>query len=817
MDEILGEFIAETLETLETLSGEVVAWEADPTDRSRLDAFFRFFHTVKGSCGFLNLPRFERLAHSAEDVLAAVRRGERLADPSTVTAVLAVMDRIGELARGLGGEGSPPEADDDALLDALSSHSGGFEIFAPLPVTTPEPVSQSEPAAEIAPVVAAPTIAVEAAPSSSPSAGGREKAPRTIRLPLALIDQLMSGISDMVLARNDLARKMRDYGVASDVESSFERLSSNVADLRDMISKTRMQRVDRLYAAIPRMVRDLTRELGKHVSLELDGGDVEMDREMVEMVVDPLTHLVRNALDHGIERPADRVAAGKPPSGRLSIVARQSGNQIVIEISDDGRGIDRAKLVDKAISVGLLTPADAVLLSDAEKLNLIFHPGLSTATAVTPISGRGVGMDVVRANVEQIGGVIDLATSSGQGTVITMRVPLTLTIIPGLIVRSGKQFFAMPRGNVIELIHDNSATISMEQIGGARIVTVRGERYPVIELEDVLKLSRRKDATGPRTLMVIRSSAGHPYVLDVESVEGNEELVIRPASPVIAATGAFAGMTLPDNGQPMLLLDAAGLVQIAQLPLIESDKARRATEPQQQAVVETLRVLLYRDRDGVERLMPLPIVDRVEDLQAAQISITHGRAFARLDGKLVPALNARPDDVSEVKAMRLYDGHSQLCFLIDDVLDILEIPARLEVAVGVGRIAGLVLVGERQMELVDPFTLFAEVAMASSDGGRSWSAIRCLIADVDDPWMRNILAPLLLQAGHEVSFGLSGDQAPDLVLCSSDQAVAMEGVPVLALRDQPDVPDDLNAPPSIFRYDRSQLMAAISSFGRRAA
>lgn len=803
MDEILGEFIAETLETLEALSGEVVAWEADPTDRSRLDAFFRFFHTVKGSCGFLNLPRFERLAHAAEDVLAAVRRGERDADPATVTAVLAVMDRIGALARGLGGAEVASEAEDDQLLDALSLHFSGFEIFSAAPPEqskVPDPVAVVE---QDQPVT-----------GPSPAVAPRERAPRTIRLPLALIDQLMNGISDMVLARNDLARKMRDHGVAPDLESSFERLSSNVADLRDMISKTRMQRVDRLYAAIPRMVRDLSRDLGKQITLNLDGGDVEMDREMIEMVVDPLTHLVRNALDHGIEHPADRLAAGKAPDGKLSIVARQSGNQIVVEIGDDGRGIDRAALVDKAVSSGLVSIAETAQMSDADKLDLIFHPGFSTAAEVTAISGRGVGMDVVRANVEQIGGVIDLVTEPGKGTVITLRVPLTLTIIPGLVIRMGDQFFAMPRGNVVELIHENSAMISLEQVGGARIATIRGERHPVIELEDVLKVERNADLVGPRTLMVIRSPAGQPYVLDVESVEGNEELVIRPASPVIAATGAFAGMTLPDNGQPMLLLDAAGLVQIAQLPLIEVDKNKRSGDAQAHKAVEMRQVLLFRDRDGVERLMPLPVVDRVEDLDADQIAVCNDRAFTRIDGQLLPTLNAKLEESGTVKALRLHDGQNQICFLIEDVLDILEVPAKLEAVIGTGRIAGLALVGDVQIEVVDPFALFAEAAVKQG-GGRS--AVRCLIADVDDPWMRNILAPLLLQAGHEVSFGLGGDLPPDIVLCSGEQAVAMEGVPVLALRDRAELPADVNAPPSIFRYDRDGLMAAISNFGQRAA
>lgn len=801
MDEILAEFIAETMETLEVLSGEVVAWEADPTDSSRLDAFFRFFHTVKGSCGFLNLPRVERLAHAAEDVLAAIRRGERTADPSTVTAVLAVMDRIGELARSIGDGAEPamPEAADDALLDALVEGKGiAEEIEVEIEESGP---SEAE-------ITAATGI-------SGARTGTRERAPRTIRLPLALIDQLMNGISDMVLARNDLARKMRDREADPELESSFERLSANVADLRDMISKTRMQRVDRLYAAIPRMVRDLSRDLGKKASLDLDGGDVEMDREMIEMVVDPLTHIVRNALDHGIEAPAVRIEAGKPDTGSLRVVARQSGNQIVIEVADDGRGINRAALVDKAIANGLLSPTDAAALSDEEKLQLIFHPGLSTAASVTAISGRGVGMDVVRANIEQIGGVIGIESVAGKGTTITMRVPLTLTIIPGLIVRSGGHYFAMPRGNVIELLHQNSTMVALEEVGGARIATIRGEAYSHVDIEDVLGLTRTA-MRGPRTLMVIRSSLGQPYVLGVEAVESNEELVIRPASPLVTAAGVFAGMTLPDNGQPMLLLDAAGIAQSAKLPLRENRRAGPGAGPQNAAREETVQALVFAERDGTKRLIPLAIVDRVEDIFPSQVAASNGRAFVRIEGKLFPALNAGEGVTDAVKSLRLHAGQEAFCYLISDVLDIIDVPAKLAAVLNQGRVAGLVMVGARQLEMLDPFALFAEAAQSVVEAGLKARSVHCLIVDADDAWLSGILAPLLRQAGHEVTLGQTAERLPDIILCSEAARVAEIGdVPVLTLSDSVDAA--ATAEDVVYRYDRDGIMASISELAARRA
>ncbi len=519
--------------------------------------------------------------------------------------------------------------------------------------------------------------------------------------------------------------------------------------------------------AIPRMVRDLSRDLAKKVGLDLDGGDVEMDREMIEMVVDPLTHIVRNALDHGIEPPADRLAAGKPETGALRVIARQSGNQIVIEIADDGRGINRAALLDKAVKNGLLNASEAAALTDEEKLHLIFHPGLSTAQAVTAVSGRGVGMDVVRANIEQIGGVIGVESVAGEGTTITMRVPLTLTIIPGLIVRSGGHYYAMPRGNVVELLHQNSAMVAIEEVGGARIATIRGEAYSLVDIEDVLGLTRTA-MRGPRTLMVIRSSLGQPYVLGVEQVESNEELVIRPASPLVTAAGVFAGMTLPDNGQPMLLLDAAGIAQAARLPLREAQRGPMAgtLAAQGAAREETEQALVFAERDGTRRLIPLAIVDRVEDLFPSQVATSNGRAFARIEGKLYPALNAAEGVTDAVKSLRLHAGQETLCYLISDVLDIIDVPPRLSAVLNAGRIAGLVMVGTRQMEMIDPFALFAEAAREAAGAGIMARSVHCLIADADDAWLSGILAPLLRQAGHIVSLGATTDRAPDIILCS---------------------------------------------------
>lgn len=792
MDELLGEFISETQETLEALAGVVVEWEADPSDRDRLDSIFRFFHTVKGSCGFLNLPRFERLSHAAEDVLSEIRSGRSVPDPATVNAVLAVMDRIGELAEAVASGVSLPSENDDLLIAALRQDST---------------------------VVVEPVLTLESPAPLAQKGGSSINALRTIRLPLTLIDQLMNGVSDMVLARNELSRKLRDHVSDPDIDSAFERLSTCVADMRDAISKTRMQRVDRLFAAVPRMVRDLGRELGKRIDLDLEGGDVEMDREMVEMVLDPLTHIVRNSIDHGIETPVQRAQSGKPEAGTLRLVARQSGNQIVIEISDDGKGIDTDALVRRAVQNGTVMPDNAARMTEQEKLDLIFLPGLSTAKSVTAISGRGVGMDVVRANVERIGGVIALENQPGRGLKIILRVPLTLTIIPGLIVTAGGQQFAIPRSAVVEILHENNATLSIARIGGACIATIRNARHSMIDLEDVLGLPRRYQP-GPRTVMVVRSTSGVPFAMGVASVDNHEELVIRPASPLIMATGMYAGMTLPDNGQPMLLLDAGGLANTANLSNVDEDRGSQTVNVGKPDAdpVEMLSTLRFEELTGEERLVRLSLVDRVEDIDTALFGLSGGKAFVHVDGRLLQVANGQYQfGQPSVTALRLRDGDREVCYPVARVIDIVQVPSTPDMALSEGLISGVVLIDDAHLEILDPFTLFASVP---DEPFAPMDVPRCIVAESDDVWAREILSPLLKQAGYDVLIGMPEGQAirpDDVILCvNADTAKALSThQPIVQLRSaaKPQSKDDR----SIYRYDRDAVMAAIDSARREDA
>src|SRR5436305_6718021 len=364
------------------------------------------------------------------------------------------------------------------------------------------------------------------------------------------------------------------------------------------------------------MVRDRSAELGKQVLVDIEGGDVELDREMIEMIRDPLTHIIRNAVDHGIEKPAERIKAGKREIGILSVVARQSGNQILIDIQDDGRGIDGKKLVEKAIGAGIIDKADAAQLSPREQLALIFEAGLSTAREVTAISGRGVGMDVVRSNVERIGGVVEVDSKLGEGTRMTLRVPLTLTIIPALSVSIGAQHFAIPRSANEEIVRANGESVTLEHLGGAGVATIRGRRVPEVSLAEILGLESGIDEKD-RTLIVLHPAGGDVYALSVDRIHDHEELVVKPAAPAVMATGLYAGTTLADDGSPILLFDPAGLAEVGGVKLEALQRAARIAEGPAAAESNATPVLLFRGLDGGRRALRLAVVDRLEEVRAA--------------------------------------------------------------------------------------------------------------------------------------------------------------------------------------------------------
>ena len=708
MDDLLQEFIAETRETLGALSGEIVAWESDPSDRGRLDAIFRFVHTVKGSCGFLDLPRLARLSHAAEDVLQAVRSGERKPDARLVNAVLAIIDRIGEIVEAIDAGAALDDSAEDLLLAALDGE------------------------AEAAP-----------APAAAPVAGNAPRVQtRSIRLSVDLLDRMMNGVSEMVLARNELARRLRESGDHA-LESAIDRLSLTVSELRDTVTRTRMQTIDALFSAVPRLVRDTAASLGKRVALAIDGADVELDREMIELLRDPLVHIVRNALDHGIETPEERRRASKPETGRLSITARQSGNRIIVEIVDDGRGIDTARLVEKRIAQEPARAAELTALGERGRLELVFEPGLSTRDEVTALSGRGVGMDVVRTNVEQIGGSIRLDNVPGRGLTTTIEVPLTLAILSAVTIEVGGGCFAVPRQAIEEIVAAGAAAVRIDRIGDTLLATVRGRRLPMVVLGEVLGIG-----DGEAPMLMIVNLPGGTFALAVDAVVDTQELVVKPVAPAVMAAGIYAGQMLPDTGQPLLLLDCAGIAAAAGVSF-QHVVAIEESESEETAATG-MPALLFEALDGARRVIALSAVDRIETVAAATLRHAGGRWWINARTGIVPVVNGEVLAAEVALSMLLMSGgEAATGYLVRQALDIVTIDDEL-LAPGVAVIAG------EPIELVDPLAALA--------------APICLIGGAEDRWTDAFLRPTIEAAGYRVARSLAPGETAAVTLSTAEAA-----------------------------------------------
>jgi two-component system, chemotaxis family, sensor kinase CheA len=754
VDDLTGEFVAETRDTLELVSGALIAWEADPRETSRLDEIFRFVHTVKGSCGFLNLARIEALAHAAETVLGALRDGSRVADARLVSAMLRLIDRISQVTEALesGADTAAPETD-IMLITALDSA-----------------VTQPETPVESGVLVVKPT--------------------RNVRIAVDLLDAMMNQVSDLVLVRNELARTLRTVRGDSEAEMTLGRLSGRVGDLRDSVARARLQPVERLFAALPRLVRDTAADLDKPVQLIVEGSDVELDREMVEQLRDPLIHIVRNAIDHGIETRAGRRAAGKTDVATLRVTARQSGNQIAIDIADDGRGIDIERLRVRAVDAGVIDSRAAAVLSDDDAAQLIFEPGLSTAHQVTAISGRGVGMDIVRSNIEKLGGTIILTNVPGQGLTVELRAPLTLSIVTVLTITAGGQRFAIPRSVVDEVFAIRSEGVRLEAVGSGTIALIRGEALTVVSLAATLSLP----LVDPVHLIILRSARGRRWALAVDQLCDHEEVVVRPVAPVIAAAGIFAGQTLPDAGMPLLLIDILGLSRAAKIDFTRLNPALAvAPEP-----IEAVALLTFTGLDGQRRAIHAHLLDRISDVPVTAFAANGAAMVVSIDNRLHMARVTGPLPLNgTVPMLKLSDGRRVIAYPIAEAHDLVKLPRSEMLATRDGATA---LIDGIVVPLIDAHDLFGQTGRTAAT-----DQVTIAIASADQRWAQAILAPLIEGAGYRASFD-PADPAASILICVN-AAPDRSDIPAVRLHDG----HGTATAGSIDRYDRRGIEQALDA------
>ncbi len=785
MDDLLADFVAETREMLEASGGEIVAWEADPADKARLDTIFRFVHTVKGNCGFFDFPRLEKLSHAAEDALADCRSGRRDPDRALVSAVLAIIDRISEITDSIEAGEDFPAGGDDELIEALQPGETVDIVGEPREAPSAPTSADSE---------------ETAVPKASRSAGVQ----RSIRLPTELLDEVMKGVSDMVLARNDLARRLRDAGEQPEIDGPFDRLSTILADVRTAITRMRMQRLEHLFSSLPRLVRDLSNELGKQVMVDFEGGEVELDREMVEMVRDPLTHIIRNALDHGLEGPGERIKAGKRELGLLKFAARQSGNQITLAITDDGRGIGTDRLAAKAVAAGIYSQAEVDAMSERRKQHLIFEPGLSTADKVSGVSGRGVGMDVVRANLERVGGSIDVVSKPGEGTSFYLKLPLTLSIIAALTVGSGSQRYAVPRSFVEEIVFGSSEHVEFAEAGERQLVTFRGKRVPCLSLGTILGTKALEDIEWRnKTLVLIRLASEEVFALAVDRVYDHEDVVVKPIAPAVMETGLYAGTTLLDDGRPMMLLDLPSIAQKYQL-VNEMRSATRVVEEEQVEQRKSQPIMLFIGLDGRRRAVRLELVRRIDTVAREAIDIEGARAQAVIDGAIFTLVGHEYGPLPEEKCrlLRLSDGDCEVAYAVQEVLDAAAMDGDIIPSAADPSIEGVTLIGDKPVPVIDGHALFASHRRPQA----SAQPMTCRLPARSD-WARTILEPLVEAAGYRIA--TDAQEEADVAIELAEEQATPPGPArrVIRLRPEPEAPDGAND--SIYRYDREALLAAL--------
>jgi two-component system, chemotaxis family, sensor kinase CheA len=636
VDDLTKEFIAESQEGLDRMERCLTELETRPDDTGLLGEIFRAVHTIKGTTGFLGFDRLEKLAHAGEHLLGSLRDGRLTVNSELISGLLRLMDGLRAilvLIEETGSEGMRAGDEDGELIAELAILNGQE------PAELPEIEASQIVLVETAKVEGAvPVAASGASPALQPTVVS-EKAgagnDKTLRIDVDVLNRMMNLVGELVLTRNQMLQSGME---AANFPELARRLDSVTADLRETVMQARMQPVGNLFGKFPRMVRDLARTCGRDVRVEFSGQETGLDKSLLEAIKDPLTHAVRNAVDHGIESPADRVLAGKSAEGCLRLKAFHQSGSVVIEVEDDGAGIPIERVLQKAVERNLVTAEDAAGMSEREALQLIFLPGFSTAAAVTTVSGRGVGMDVVRANVEKVGGSVEVESRRGVGTTLRLRVPLTLAIVPSLVVKSGGQSFALPQSALVELVDipQREFTQVVQRIGSSELYRLRERLLPMVWLDRLLGLDADCPEDSKGHYLAVLEAEGCRYGLVVDDLMSPEEIVVKPLSPVLREIGLFSGATVLGNGTLALILDIGATAARAGVKPIEEEIAGIGAG--EAAVLEDAgtQFLIFEDRARERTALPLDVVERIESVPLAQIEYAGGRPLLQYRGELLP-------------------------------------------------------------------------------------------------------------------------------------------------------------------------------------
>jgi two-component system, chemotaxis family, sensor kinase CheA len=820
MDDLLREFLTETNESLDTVDNQLVKFEQDPNNAKILDNIFRLVHTIKGTCGFLGLPRLEALAHAGETLMGKFRDGMPVTGEA-VSLILASIDRIKEILSGLEANETEPEGSDQDLIVQLQemvergmaamAAATTASPIAPVAPTVAAPVAVAQgmlvpqilerelrpgevsldelerafreteietasapPIAPVAEPEPAPVVAAapEAAPrakakaTAKPAAGksvienevqeADKIANQSIRVNVDTLEHLMTMVSELVLTRNQLleiSRRNED----TEFKVPLQRLSNVTAELQEGVMKTRMQPIGNAWQKLPRIVRDLSGELHKQIELEMHGADTELDRQVLDLIKDPLTHMVRNSADHGLETAAERLAAGKPEQGTIRLSAYHEGGHIIICIADNGRGLNTERIKAKAVSNGLVSEADLEKMTEAQIHKFIFAPGFSTAAAVTSVSGRGVGMDVVRTNIDQIGGTIDVKSVAGEGSSVTIKIPLTLAIVSALIVEAAGDRFAIPQLSVVELVRARAnSEHRIERIKDTAVLRLRNKLLPLMHLKKLLKIDDGSSSDPENGFIVVTQVGSQTFGIVVDGVFHTEEIVVKPMSTKLRHIEMFSGNTILGDGAVIMIIDPNGIAKAlgtsvaATHEIADENAAMRA-----HAAEQLTSLLVFRAGSSQPKAVPLGLVTRLEEIAADKIELSNGRYMVQYRDQLMPLVQMAGVTVATSGSQPILvfadDGRS-MGLVVDEIIDIVEERLNIEVAGAQDGILGSAVIKGLATEVIDVghFLPMAFADWFSRKEMRPSAASQSVLLVDDSAFFRNMLAPVLKAAGYRV-------------------------------------------------------------------
>jgi two-component system chemotaxis sensor kinase CheA len=790
---ILEEFLIESFENLSSINAEITRYEKSPEDGELLNAIYRKVHTLKGSASFLGFKKLERITHVSENRLNELQEGTLKIDSGVTDILLESFDICISILKDIEKSGSEPEEDFEELIKKIDGIGGEM---AESPVKAIEdtlsekslmntgsksaPVNEKKPELKVVevenPINSSNDKKTENVETSEAPAVRAPTVESTIRVNVSLLDKIMNVVGELVLNRNQILQYTQ---MANDSELTRlgHQLNVITTELQTDIMTTRMQPVGSVFSKFERIVRDLAKSQNKKINLEILGGETELDKSLLEMIKDPMTHLIRNAADHGIELPEVRLEKGKPESGKMTIKAYHEGGQVNIDIIDDGNGLSREKIINKAISKGIITAESAETMSDQKVYNLIFSPGFSTAETVTNISGRGVGMDVVKSNIESVSGKVEVLSVEGEGSTFRLKIPLTLAIVPALVVQSGNETFALPQKNLVELVHLGSEDIDkIEKIHGNDFYRLRGDLIPVFYLNKSLKLEESPDEPSFINIVFLNAE-GSIYGLVVDDIRDTQEIVVKPLSSGIKTENIFAGATLMGDGRVALIIDAFGFYN-----MFNSSKEKAEAEELNQDSLsdydqDSFEILLCQLADGRMYGIPLCLVNRLEDYDTGEIVWSGDQALIKYRERAMPLINIekslelKKNGILETalnnkeNSTKLYIivvdiGGTNIGLVVEQILDI----ARLNDIVDDKNsdrdgIMGTIFSDEELVSVLDVHKLYSMLKHGKDTREQcNFSGKRFLVVD-DSSFYRKIISDLLMNCGADVQIFHNGAEA----------------------------------------------------------